>query len=70
MDMSRSATARADHGTGTVTINAGATLDLNAQVRLNDTGGKVVLNGGTLLGTHPGNVGSSIIGTGDGVEGS
>ncbi len=50
----------ADTGAGTVTINAGATLDINSTLRLNTGAGKVVLNGGTLMQTNTGNAGSFI----------
>src|SRR5689334_19486801 len=43
----------ADTGSGTVTVNPGATLDINSTQRLNTTAGKVVLHGGTLLSTNP-----------------
>ncbi len=48
----------ADTGAGTVTVNSGATLAINSTLRLNTTAGKVVLNGGTLLETNPGNAGT------------
>jgi hypothetical protein len=53
----------ADTGAGTVTINAGATLDINSTARLNTGAGKVVLNGGTLMQTNTGNAGT-FLGTG------
>ncbi len=40
--------------------NAGATLDINGTQRLNTTGGNVLLNGGTLIETNPGQAGSFI----------
>lgn len=48
-----------DTGIGTVTVNAGATLDLDRQLRLNNDG-KVILNGGTLLSSNPFQAGSLI----------
>ena len=58
----------ADTGTGTVTVSAGATLDINSTQRLNLTGGKVLLNGGTLLNTNPGQAGA-FFGTAAGLKG-
>jgi len=58
----------ADTGSGTVTVNAGATLDINGAQRLNQTAGKVVLNGGMLLQTNPGQAGT-FIGSGAGLKG-
>jgi autotransporter-associated beta strand protein len=60
-----------DTGAGTVTVNAGAILDINTTSRLNTGAGKVVLNGGTLLQTNIGNAGaflgtSANLTTGDG----
>jgi fibronectin-binding autotransporter adhesin len=51
-----------------VTVNAGATLETNNSQRMNTTGGKVVLNGGTLLGTNPGTAGT-LIGSSIGLKG-
>lgn len=53
----------ADTGAGTVTINSGATLDVNSTSRLNTGAGKVVLNGGKLLESNPGQAGSFIGGS-------
>src|SRR5687768_8611032 len=44
-------------GTADFTINAGASWTYNSSLRFN-SGGKVVLNGGTLIHTNPGNAGS------------
>jgi autotransporter-associated beta strand protein len=58
----------ADAGFGTVTVNAGAVLDINQTLRLNTNAGKVVLNGGTLFQTNPFQAGS-FLGTGLGLKG-
>jgi autotransporter-associated beta strand protein len=47
-----------DTGAGNVTIDAGATLDIDSTLRLNTGAGKVVLNGGRLLESNPGNAGT------------
>ena len=64
-------TGTVDTGAGTVTINPGATLDITATSRLNLTGGKVVLNGGTLLNSNPAAApgAGSFIGSGGGAKG-
>src|SRR5688500_5489272 len=46
-------------GTAAFTINVGASWSIDIGTRLNG-GGKVVLNGGTLINTNPGNAGSFI----------
>ena len=48
----------ADTGTGTVVVNAGATLEIDGTQRLNTSGGKVVLNGGTFLNSNFGQAGA------------
>lgn len=56
-------------GAGTVTIKAGATLDIDSTLRLNTNNGAgipagdVILQGGTLMQTNPGNAGT-FLGTG------
>ena len=56
----------ADTGAGTVTVNSGATLAISLSTRLN-SGGKVVLNGGTLEQRNPGSAGSFVL-AGKGLE--
>lgn len=58
----------ADTGAGAVIVETGATLDINSTLRLNTTSGKVLLNGGGLRQTNPGQAGN-FIGTAAGLKG-
>src|SRR4051812_45952722 len=61
-------TGTLDTGSGAVTVNAGATLEINGPLKLNNSAGKVVLSGGTLLNTNPGQAGT-FMGSGLGLKG-
>jgi autotransporter-associated beta strand protein len=57
----------ADTGSGPVLVKAVAVLDIDHALRLNTTAGRVVLNGGTLLQTNPGQAGD-FLGTSAGLK--
>jgi autotransporter-associated beta strand protein len=61
-------TGTLDTGNGSVTVNAGARLEINSPMRLNNNAGSVLLNGGTLLNTNPFQAGV-FIGSGAGLKG-